>query len=65
MNSWEKISFTPNLANLIGTSHVLNGSDYPHPEGLLWPSEFAEELDDLPAEAVRMIMRDNLQTLVA
>lgn len=53
------------LANLIGTSHVLNGSDYPHPEGLLWPSEFADELDDLPAEAVRMIMRDNLQALVA
>jgi hypothetical protein len=23
--------------------HVLCGSDYPHPEGLLWPAEFAEE----------------------
>lgn len=42
-----------------------NGSDYPHPEGLLWPAEFVEELDGLPEEAVRRIMRDNLASLVA
>ena len=35
------------LAELIGVGHVLNGSDYPHPEGLLWPAEFADELEGL------------------
>jgi len=52
------------LAELIGATHVLNGSDYPHPEGLLWPIEFAEELDGLSAIDVRLIMRDNFATLV-
>lgn len=53
------------LARLIGPSHVLSGSDYPHPEGLLWPREFAEELDGLNDTEVRMIMRDNLAELIA
>jgi len=53
------------LAQLIGPPHVLNGSDYPHPEGLLWPVEFADELEGLDAVAVRQIMRDNLAGLVA
>jgi predicted TIM-barrel fold metal-dependent hydrolase len=53
------------LAELIGAGHVLNGSDYPHPEGLLWPVEFAEELDGLAQNAVRSIMRENLRALVS
>jgi predicted TIM-barrel fold metal-dependent hydrolase len=53
------------LAHRIGASHVLNGSDYPHPEGLLWPVEFADELEGLPADDVRRIMRDNFAALVA
>ncbi len=53
------------LAKLLGTDHVLNGSDYPHPEGLLWPAEFAEECVGLPEADVRRIMRDNLASLVA
>ena len=53
------------LAQLIGTGHVLNGSDYPHPEGLAWPTEFVDELDGLPDDAVRRIMRDNFAALVA
>ncbi|MGH7790063.1 MAG: amidohydrolase family protein [Candidatus Binatia bacterium] len=52
------------LARLIGVGHVLNGSDYPHPEGLLWPIEFLEELDGLAPDAVRHIMRDNLAGLI-
>jgi predicted TIM-barrel fold metal-dependent hydrolase len=44
---------------------VLGGSDYPHPEGLLWPAEFADELDGLPEADVRAIMRENLAGLVA
>jgi predicted TIM-barrel fold metal-dependent hydrolase len=53
------------LAARIGAGHVLNGSDYPHPEGLLWPADFADELAGLPEADVRRIMRDNLAGLVA
>lgn len=52
------------LAGALGASHVLGGSDYPHPEGLLWPTEFADELDGLAAHDVRLIMRDNLAALI-
>ena len=53
------------LAERIGVEHVLNGSDYPHPEGLAEPAEFADELVGLPAPDVRKIMRENLAALVA
>ncbi|HXQ21791.1 MAG TPA: amidohydrolase family protein [Candidatus Acidoferrales bacterium] len=52
------------LAQLIGADHVLNGSDYPHPEGLAQPLEFVEELADLSDADVRRIMRDNFAALV-
>jgi predicted TIM-barrel fold metal-dependent hydrolase len=52
------------LAEAIGPSHVLGGSDYPHPEGLLRPTEFADELDGFAANDVRLIMRDNLAALM-
>jgi predicted TIM-barrel fold metal-dependent hydrolase len=55
----------PALTRTLGVGHVLNGSDYPHPEGLLWPEEFSEELAGLPDDAVKRIMRDNLAELVA
>jgi predicted TIM-barrel fold metal-dependent hydrolase len=55
----------PRLAQTIGAERVLNGSDYPHPEGLVEPIEFLEELVGLsPAESKR-IMRDNFADLVA
>lgn len=53
------------LARTIGAGRVLNGSDYPHPEGLLWPEEFADELAGLDAADTRKIMRDNFAALVA
>lgn len=53
------------LARRIGASRVLAGSDYPHPEGLASPTEFADELAGLEAGAVRAIMRENFETLVA
>jgi predicted TIM-barrel fold metal-dependent hydrolase len=53
------------LAGALGAGHVLNGSDYPHPEGLLWPAEFADELVGLGDADVRRIMRDNFAALVA
>lgn len=55
----------PGLARLIGASHVLGGSDYPHPEGLLWPVELVDELDGMSADDVRLVMRDNLAGLIA
>jgi predicted TIM-barrel fold metal-dependent hydrolase len=54
----------PALARLIGAAHVLGGSDYPHPEGLLWPAEFADELAEMSPAEVRLVMRDNLATLI-
>jgi predicted TIM-barrel fold metal-dependent hydrolase len=53
------------LATRIGVEHVLAGSDYPHPEGLLWPAEFADELEGLSPDAARRILRDNFAELVA
>lgn len=53
------------LAKLIGADRVLNGSDYPHPEGLAEPFEFGEELEGLPPADVKRIMRDNFAGLVA
>jgi predicted TIM-barrel fold metal-dependent hydrolase len=48
------------LTETIGVGQVLFGSDYPHPEGLARPMEFAERLTQLDAHSVRRIMRDNL-----
>jgi predicted TIM-barrel fold metal-dependent hydrolase len=53
------------LAARIGAEHVLAGSDYPHPEGLLWPAEFADELEGLSPTAARRILRGNFAELVA
>lgn len=55
----------PALAGLIGASQVIAGSDYPHPEGLAEPHEFAEELEGLPADQIQMIMRTNFEHLLS
>jgi predicted TIM-barrel fold metal-dependent hydrolase len=43
---------------------VLFGSDYPHPEGLAQPADFAELIPDLSAEERRMVMRENTYRLI-
>ena len=53
------------LSTTIGVSQILFGSDYPHPEGLAEPREFAERVETLGDGDVRRIMRDNLANLVA
>ena len=53
------------LVETIGASQVLNGSDYPHPEGLADPLEFVEGLEGLSDGQVRQVMRDNFATLVS
>jgi predicted TIM-barrel fold metal-dependent hydrolase len=52
------------LTEIIGDEHVLFGSDYPHPEGLAEPADFAETIAVLDADATRRIMRDNLRGLL-
>ena len=55
----------PAVVAALGEDQVLCGSDYPHPEGLVWPSEFQEELVGLSAGSTRKIMRENLAGLAA
>ena len=56
------------LARLVGASHALNGSDYPHPEGLAQPARYADVLDErtsLTQEEKALIMGGNLARLMA
>jgi predicted TIM-barrel fold metal-dependent hydrolase len=52
------------LAGVIGDDRILFGSDYPHPEGLAEPADFADLVAPLGEDAVRRIMRDNLRGLL-
>jgi len=52
------------LARLVGPSQVLFGSDFPHPEGLAKPAEFAEEIAALSEADQRLILRENALRLV-
>ncbi len=54
----------PTLARTIGVENVLNGSDFPHPEGLAWPQEFLDSLEAFEAPEQRLIMRDNAAQLL-
>ena len=47
------------VAAAIGEEQVINGSDFPHPEGLEWPLQMAEGMGAMSGTAVRNIMRDN------
>jgi predicted TIM-barrel fold metal-dependent hydrolase len=53
------------LADLIGADRVLFGSDYPHPEGLAEPNDFAEGLSGMSDGDIDRIMRGNLAELLA
>ncbi len=67
-NIWVSPFFEDDVVGLtktIGVSQVLNGSDYPHPEGLLWPAEFVEELEGLDDSDIRNVMQHNFTALVA
>jgi predicted TIM-barrel fold metal-dependent hydrolase len=47
------------LAELLGVERVLFGSDFPHPEGLAEPRQFAEQLGPLGEHGARLVLRDN------
>ena len=52
------------LVDLVGEDHVVFGSDFPHPEGLVDPLSYLDDLTDLPDETVKKIMGGTLATLM-
>ncbi|HEY1970952.1 MAG TPA: amidohydrolase family protein, partial [Pseudonocardia sp.] len=54
----------PALMDRIGAHRVLFGSDYPHPEGIAEPADFADELAHRDPAEVRLVMRDNSAALL-
>ena len=52
------------LADTIGVTQVLFGSDWPHGEGLADPASFTDELTEFTPDEVYRIMRDNCAELV-
>jgi predicted TIM-barrel fold metal-dependent hydrolase len=47
------------IAKSVGVDVILNGSDYPHPEGLLWPAEMVEEMEGFSEGEIYQMMRGN------
>jgi predicted TIM-barrel fold metal-dependent hydrolase len=54
----------PSLIDRIGADRVLFGSDYPHPEGMAEPADFADELTRSDDAEVKLVMRDNNAALL-
>ncbi len=52
------------LLGTLGASHVLFGSDYPHPEGLRRPADFVERLDGCDPATTRKVLRTNTGALL-
>jgi predicted TIM-barrel fold metal-dependent hydrolase len=52
------------LIGAIGADHVLFGSDYPHPEGLREPRDFAGRLAGCDAAVTRQVLRGNTAALL-
>lgn len=52
------------MVELVGSDHVLFGSDFPHPEGMADPISFIDELKGLPDEDVRKVMGGNTARLL-
>jgi predicted TIM-barrel fold metal-dependent hydrolase len=52
------------VADLVGVSQILFGSDFPHPEGLADPVDFVKELDGFTSEDQQRIMGGNLKALI-
>lgn len=51
------------VADVLGSTQVLFGSDYPHAEGLAEPSAFAADLEGFDEAEIRAIMRENALAL--
>jgi predicted TIM-barrel fold metal-dependent hydrolase len=55
---------TIGLVELLGSERVLFGSDYPHPEGMVDPISFVDELKGLDDQSIRNVMGGNLSRLM-
>ena len=54
-----------NLVDVMTPDHILFGSDYPHPEGMIEPLHWVKTIDDrYPAHDVRKMMGANLYGLL-
>ncbi len=53
------------LVDLLGADRVVFGSDFPHPECLPRPGDFADHIAALSPDVIRKIMRDNGRALLA
>ncbi len=54
----------PELIDAVGPDVAIFGSDWPHPEGLVEPVEFADGLGGLDYRQVRNVMRSNTAQLL-
>jgi len=52
------------IIKAVGTSRVVLGSDWPHPEGLVEPLDLLEDIGVVSAEDLRLILRDNTAGLL-
>ena len=52
------------IAQAAGIETIVNGSDYPHPEGLQWPVEMVDEMKDFNDGQIRQVMRGNAAALL-
>jgi predicted TIM-barrel fold metal-dependent hydrolase len=52
------------LIDAIGASHVLFGSDWPHPEGIREPLDYVPRLDGRPGPVTRQVLRGNTARLL-
>jgi predicted TIM-barrel fold metal-dependent hydrolase len=52
------------LVKILGSNHVVFGSDYPHPEGLEHPISYVDQLEGLPRDDIARIMGGNLAGLL-
>jgi hypothetical protein len=51
------------VIELMGASHVIFGSDWPHIEGMPTPLDYLEEVEDLNNDDLQLVMRDNTRYL--
>ena len=50
---------------LVGVDRVLFGSDFPHPEAIGEPRDYAKYISSIDAADMKKIMRDNTNALLA
>ncbi|MDG2351672.1 MAG: amidohydrolase family protein [Acidimicrobiales bacterium] len=51
------------VIELMGSDHVIFGSDWPHIEGMPTPLDYLEEVEDLNDDDLQLVMRDNTRYL--